>query len=666
MKELRFVLLGLALVLASPLLASGAAPRVPEGCDASVMGEKYWAVWTDDALDEIEADIEANRKADGVFAVGARPGTVVEVEQLRHEFRFGAMGFKINSFATDAENEKYEELFCRLFNQVTIPFYWRTFERYPGVDRFSSSEFGRSTEQHLEFARAHGMTVHGHPLCWGDEQYMTPFWLYSQFCPAEEKLFLRFPEKDPRKMVRPHCGEEWRRPYLARVRELFDNYSEAELAAEIPTYLANMGALMTNRIAWILDRAGDRVDSWDVVNESSGDWARNGRSCANGRPLTKSVYGILPPDYALAAFRAAGAHASAHPRLSINDWNIGDDYVAQIKDLAAHGARIDLVGTQFHLFENRDFEVLLNGGNYRGMATPKGIKSTFAKLGVGGRPVHLSEITIPAPGGSDKARQQQAIAVRNFYRAWFAQKSAWGITWWHSMDWWRPGDFGSRPHGGIENGAAGFLDADMNPKPVYHALDDLINREWRTRVRTQVEGEGEAGVVRFRGFRGTYRLSWRCAFCGKTHERIVRLTGDGASEALPAPRVLGCEKPVRDFVVDGKAVMLPCGETRLDLAKLYPGEVKKGKDGTRVAEVVFSLSAPADGEYEIRRFNDWFGEYFVNGERIGEINGPSDFPVRMKLRLRKGANEIRCRTRAGSGGKWQFGILVPRSTALVF
>lgn len=165
------------------------------------------------------------------------------------------------------------------------------------------------------------------------------------------------------------------------------------------------------------------------------------------------------------------------------------------------------------------------------------------------------------------------------------------------MDWWRPGDFGSRPHGGIENGAAGFLDADMNPKPVYHALDELINGEWKTRVRT---------------------------------------------------------------CVDGKVVTLPRGETRLDLAKLYPGEVKKGEDGTRVAEVVFSLSAPEDGEYEVKRFNDWFGEYFVNGERIGEINGPSDFPVRMKLRLRKGANEIRCRTRAGSGGKWQFGILLMR------
>ena len=41
----------------------------------------------------------------------------------------------------------------------------------------------------------------------------------------------------------------------------------------------------------------------------------------------------------------------------------------------------------------------------------------------------------------------------------------------------------------------------------YFALDELINREWRTDVGVKA---GKDGSVEFRGFRGSYRLSWRC------------------------------------------------------------------------------------------------------------------------------------------------------------
>ena len=47
----------------------------------------------------------------------------------------------------------------------------------------------------------------------------------------------------------------------------------------------------------------------------------------------------------------------------------------------------------------------------------------------------------------------------------------------------------------------------MKHKPVYDALDDLINREWRTKTAVRASG----GKVAFRGFRGRYRLSWKDA-----------------------------------------------------------------------------------------------------------------------------------------------------------
>ena len=38
---------------------------VPAGCDPNVMSEKYWSIWSDNALAEIDRDIEKYRK--GVF-----------------------------------------------------------------------------------------------------------------------------------------------------------------------------------------------------------------------------------------------------------------------------------------------------------------------------------------------------------------------------------------------------------------------------------------------------------------------------------------------------------------------------------------------------------------------------------------------------------------------
>ena len=48
----------------------------------------------------------------------------------------------------------------------------------------------------------------------------------------------------------------------------------------------------------------------------------------------------------------------------------------------------------------------------------------------------------------------------------------------------------------------------MKKKSAYLALDGLINREWRTKCEAKA---GEGGVVRFRGFKGRYCLTWKAA-----------------------------------------------------------------------------------------------------------------------------------------------------------
>jgi hypothetical protein len=50
----------------------------------------------------------------------------------------------------------------------------------------------------------------------------------------------------------------------------------------------------------------------------------------------------------------------------------------------------------------------------------------------------------------------------------------------------------------------GLVRPDLTPKPVYETLDRLVNREWRTQIDSKTDGDG---MIRFRGFYGTYQMS---------------------------------------------------------------------------------------------------------------------------------------------------------------
>jgi len=78
-----------------------------------------------------------------------------------------------------------------------------------------------------------------------------------------------------------------------------------------------------------------------------------------------------------------------------------------------------------------------------------------------------------------------------------------------------------------------LMTKDLERKPSYDALDELINHEWKTKTVVCVKN----GKVAFRGFRGKYRLTWKCVECGKRHSHHVVLMGDGIEEAANAYRV---------------------------------------------------------------------------------------------------------------------------------
>lgn len=69
-----------------------------------------------------------------------------------------------------------------------------------------------------------------------------------------------------------------------------------------------------------------------------------------------------------------------------------------------------------------------------------------------------------------------------------------------------------------EPAISGLFTRDMQPKAAYFAMDDLVNREWKTTLSAHVA----EGKVVFRGFRGRYRLSWTDT-AGKAHDKIVEV-----------------------------------------------------------------------------------------------------------------------------------------------
>ena len=653
------------------------SPRgVPAGCDPAVMSEAYWKIWTADEQATIDVDIERNRKADGVFAVDAPEGTEVTFEQLDHDFRFGAHIFNFNQLGSTEYNDAYKASYGRggIFNQATVAFYWNNYEPTPGKLRANGSYEdtedywnGLTAEQAMldrnwrrpapgpviDFLKSKDVAIHGHILLWG---LAKPYWIYDWYCPEREKRAfdaLGIPRHST-SLNRARAGAEsnfgfakdWRKAWI----RVYETVSEEEIAKMAPVFTANMRRIFRKRVFDVAGAFGDVVDSWDVVNESSRDWTRY-RKSRTGLPVWKSGYGLMPGDYPLHALLDAKEAMSSAAKLAINDYNVGDDFLKQVQDLEGEGAKVDIVGCQMHIFDTNDCRRLADGAtDVKWVGTPQIIQDRLDTMAKTGKPLHVSEITITSPGADAASRQVQAILTRNIYRKWFSHRAMMGITWWNTVD-------GGGVYG--EPTVSGLFTRDLRKKPAYLALDELINGEWKTKGRAKVEGRNR--TVSFRGFRGKYRLSWRCANCGGVHSREVWLTGEGVTERTPAPPVRDCYRLVCSYAVDGKLVSLGEDERFLDLTKIYPGEAMKGREGVRWAEVAVNVEAARDGEYRLARVNDYFGRLFVNGREVGELKGPweTDSPLDFVVPLKAGMNTVTLKTRAGSSGAWRVAIYLP-------
>ena len=262
-----------------------------------------------------------------------------------------------------------------------------------------------------------------------------------------------------------------------------------------------MEPIFEQHVKTLAERYGARVQRWDVVNES----------------IDQANRGLMPDDYTYKTFAWAAAYFPPAVRLNINDcdihWGPSRRYVEIVRDLIDRGVRIDTVGVQMHIFNPKESRQIADGADSLSPAKNFAVLDTLKEAG---RPIHISEVTVSAPDETDAGLAIQAELARNLYRLWFSYPEVMGITWWNVVD------GGAAPG---EPSISGLYDKDMNPKPVYHALDRLINDEWKTRLTVKA---GEGGNVRFRGFRGRYRLTYTDASgAAKNAEFHLAKDGDG-------------------------------------------------------------------------------------------------------------------------------------------
>ena len=121
--------------------------------------------------DKLDKSIAELRK--GKLVVKANPGVQVEVEQLRHEFWFGAAiadGI-FNGRNAEEDVKQYKEKFLENFNSAVTEnaVKWGNMERAKGKVNYAV------VDAMLEWTDKNEMPLRGHNLYWGIEQFVQPW-----------------------------------------------------------------------------------------------------------------------------------------------------------------------------------------------------------------------------------------------------------------------------------------------------------------------------------------------------------------------------------------------------------------------------------------------------------------------------------------------------------
>lgn len=393
------------------------------------------------------ADPYDHRRGTATVALAMPDGTaaadaVVTIEQTRHAFGFGNIGFDLIALANGESHDApsvfggasaasapaLAEHYLELYNATTLPFYWRGFEPRRGQPQTAR------LRNAAEWFVARGVTVKGHPLLW---HTLAPEWLLDVDNARAEEI------------MRARIARETRD--FAGTVDLWDAINEAVI---LPVFAAERNAV--TRLA----RTKGRVEMVRMAFES----AREGNPGA---------------------------------RLVLNDFDLSADYERLIEECLEAGIAIDAIGVQTHMHqgfrgEDQITEILDRFGRF---GLPLQMTETTLVSGHLMPPdiVDLNDYHVESWPSTPDGEERQADEMVRHYRAVVAHPAVESLTYWGLTD-----------EGSWLGAPAGLLRADGSCKPSYDALRALIKGEWwseATEVRTDANGR-----VTVTGFAGDYRI----------------------------------------------------------------------------------------------------------------------------------------------------------------
>lgn len=389
-----------------------------------------------------QAGIEQNRKGYCKIKVKDADGTVVKgakisVKQKTHEFRFGANIFMLDELETEEKNEKYKEYFANLFNMATFPFYWDAIEPEKGKQRYAADSpkiYRRpAPDLCLEFCKEHGIEPREHALCY---DHFFPKWL---------------------------AGKD----------------------------VATVKREVSRRIKEVAERYAEHIPTMEVTNETY--WPKG----------ITSFY--AEDDFVDWCFKEARKYMPAN-KLAINEatweaWEHDDTnrniYYMEIERALLHGAPIDAIGMQYHMFAKKEELVNYTKKTYN----PEHLFKRMDLFSKFNKPLQITEVTIPAYSNAPEDEQLQADIITMLYSIWFSHPNVEQIVYWNLVD----GYAAFAPQGDMAAGEnyyyGGLVRFDFSKKPAYYALENLIKNVWHTEAECLSDEDGKAV---FKGFFGEY------------------------------------------------------------------------------------------------------------------------------------------------------------------
>ena len=194
------------------------------------------------------------------------------------------------------------------------------------------------------------------------------------------------------------------------------------------------------------------------------------------------------------------------------------------------GARIDSIGMQYHLFHNKEEEY----NRTRALLDPQNLyrhMDLYANLG---KPIQITEITVPAYSWEAEDEEIQAQIIENLYSVWFSHPNVEQIIYWNLVDGYAyvedpDPEKVKASQGDMSLGEnyfyGGLLRFDLSPKPAYLKIKELVKERWHTEEEILTD---ESGRLAFRGFFGSYELEITAN--GKSVSRTFNLSSKGENE----------------------------------------------------------------------------------------------------------------------------------------